>query len=137
MVDEGRIRSTSIASLVPGDDIELLYGESHEGIGYCAFSYKDDYYDKCAVTVRTSSNNYIKIDENLLIGNEDRCREHEHKHHLILAFNWGSDSSIYLIKDGFIKNCVSGVTPARKYLVFRKSLLDYKIGFNSGIRKLK
>lgn len=124
-VDDGRNRSSEIASLIDTIDLEFLYGEDNGGIGYCAFKYlRSGQY--VASTVRTSSTEYIQIDFKLMKGNQSRCQEHEVDHNLILAFNWNDNRSVYLIENDKILHNVSSMTKGRNSLVFRKSLLDLK-----------
>jgi len=136
-VDEGRARVSEIIPLIKTSGFEFLYGEINNGIGYCALKY--DIIEGCktiAATIRTSHNSYIKISPKLIKGNQDRCIEHEIEHELILAFNWNKDRSIYQIQNKHILDCVSSIT-STGHLVFRKSLLDFKVeNLNDKVTKL-
>jgi len=135
-IDMGRIRVSEIAPLIKGTDFEFLYGEANDGIGYCAFKYNNIHHHTIAVTVRTSHNTYIKINPKLIKGNQERCLEHEVDHKLILAFNWNKTRSIYQIPNHHILDCISSIT-STGHLVFRKSLLDFKLeNLNDKIIKL-
>lgn len=133
----GRDRAYEILNIINPKDAEVFYGEDNGGIGYCPFKYINNDGNEIAVTVRTSKDDYIKLDKRMLLTNIDRCNLYSMKHVLILGFNWISNQNqpnIYAINTEMIKHVLSHTTPKRKYLVFKEEQL--KRGWLHGITKL-
>lgn len=120
-IDIGRNRAIDILNMLNPKYGEVLYGQRNDGIGYCSFIFQHASI-KYAATVRTSNNGYIKIDSRLIDTNVADCEEHDIEHVLILAFNWSTSKSIYLIHD--IMQYMSHCTKGRQYKVFTKQYIE-------------